>query len=371
MRRCPKVVSTHAITGLGDTWPETWKALLTGRRRLTSTREIGGYDVVDVPVCAIPNLDRSIDSDGRGPAYRLLRRILTHADTGERQVASVYGGSNHGEADLLQCLQQQMTAGQARSLLQDSLPLAGVQGSRWTYAACSSGLHALASAVLDVEEGCDGDVVVAAVDTLSLLEIIGFRRVGALTSGTRFPFHPGRDGLLIGEAAVAVRLADPHSDGTGVRLMGFGLSCDAGHPTDPDPSGSQLERAIRHALRMAGLSPSDVAAVVAHGTGTEKNDAVEAAVFQRIWPSADMPVTSIKASLGHTMGAAGLLNLLVAAEACRTNVLPPIVPEDGDTLPGAHFIVGAPHPIAPAGAIVAIASGFGGNNAAFVVSAGV
>jgi 3-oxoacyl-[acyl-carrier-protein] synthase II len=369
MHRSANIEAVSAITGLGESWQATWHALLHAERRITSTREIPGYELVDVQVCGIRTLDRLVDQEGRGSAFRLLQRVLArlapYSDAGTD--LRLYGGSNHGESDLLVRFLTSPTKQQAISLIRDSLPEVASPPLRWTYAACSSGAHALSSALLDYADGFTGNAVVAAVDTLSVSEIVGFKRVAAVTRGEGVPFSASRDGLLIGEGAAAIWLAPARPHSKAVWIAGFGLSCDAQHPTDPDSSGRWLEAAILRSLATAGLPLAKVGGIVAHGTGTEKNDAVEADVFRRLWPAADVPVTSIKGTMGHTMGAAGLFNVMVAMEAARTGLLPPISAANLTMLPGVDFVVGKPRPIPRDKILLAISSGFGGNNAVVLV----
>jgi 3-oxoacyl-(acyl-carrier-protein) synthase len=148
------------------------------------------------------------------------------------------------------------------------------------------------------------------------------------------------------------------------------MSCDAGHPTDPDPSGVWLERAIRDALARANLAPPGIAGVVAHGTGTRKNDSVEAEVYRRVFDDMVPPVTSVKGTLGHIMGAAGLLNIAVAVEAVRDGRLPPTAGK-GDPIAGLDIVFDAGGRNLPKkGPVLTVACGFGGNNVALIVGHG-
>jgi 3-oxoacyl-(acyl-carrier-protein) synthase len=175
---------------------------------------------------------------------------------------------------------------------------------------------------------------------------------------------------LVGEGAAAVQLRPSTAvSGQTVSVLGIGTTCDAGHPTDPSPEGIWVEQAARAALAAAEIAPKDVAAVVSHGTGTGKNDAAEALAIRRLWPDGSIPVTSIKGALGHTMGAAGLFNILVANEAIRSGVLPPTVSDGSPVLCGIDLVRGEPREIPRGGAVIVLASGFGGNNVACVLAA--
>jgi 3-oxoacyl-[acyl-carrier-protein] synthase II len=112
---------------------------------------------------------------------------------------------------------------------------------------------------------------------------------------------------------------------------------------------------------------TDIAAIISHGTGTPKNDLVEGAVYERIWPEGRIPITSIKGALGHTMGASGLLNVLVAVEASKTGLIPPTLGGDGYVIHGLDLVQGMPRQIKSSSLGLAVASGFGGNNCACVI----
>ncbi|MGV3721424.1 MAG: 3-oxoacyl-ACP synthase, partial [Actinomycetota bacterium] len=211
--------------------------------------------------------------------------------------------------------------------------------------------------------GRSGDWLVASGDALSPSGIAGFFRLGATGIRSAEPFHQSAPGMTVSEGAVALRLSS-HQGADGPALLGTGISSDAGHPTHPDPSGVWLEQAISDALRAARTDPADVAGVIAHGTGTTANDSIEAGVIGRIFGEA-IPVTSIKGALGHIMGAAGLLNLAVACEAWATGVLPPTL-GNGPTWPGAN-VAPAERNLRRRRPLLALASGFGGNNVAALI----
>jgi 3-oxoacyl-(acyl-carrier-protein) synthase len=240
----------------------------------------------------------------------------------------------------------------------------------WAYSACASGVHALICAAMDLADACDGLTggLVLGVDSLSAIGSAGFVRSGAATARRCNPFRKSRDGMMVSEGACAMLLRQRPAvtESSPVRILGIGMSCDGGHPTQPDPRGTHLERAIRNAIERAGLHPNDVGAIVAHGTGTTANDNVEAAVFHRIWPEADVPVTSVKGALGHTMGASGLFNCLVAVEACRTGLLPPTAGDISQAEEGLHLVVGRGRQIEAGSPVLVDCSGFGGNNVSII-----
>jgi len=179
-------------------------------------------------------------------------------------------------------------------------------GYRYTIStACSSSAKAFASAARLLDAGrCDA-AIVGGVDSLCLLTLNGFDALESLAPDRCNPFSANRRGINIGEGAcvfVVSRRPGP------IRLAGVGESSDGYHISAPDPSGRGAEVAIRAALAHAGAAPSDVGYVNLHGTATPKNDEMESEVMARVF-GLDVPCSSTKSLLGHTLGAAGALEL--------------------------------------------------------------
>jgi 3-oxoacyl-[acyl-carrier-protein] synthase-1 len=179
-------------------------------------------------------------------------------------------------------------------------------GLRYTIStACSSSAKAFASATRLIEAGrCDA-AVVGGVDSLCLLTLNGFDALESLARERCNPFSANRRGINIGEGACVFVLSRRPG---GIRLCGVGESSDGYHISAPDPSGRGAEAAIRDALGRAGAAPANVGYVNLHGTGTPKNDAMESEVMARVF-GLDVPCSSTKPLIGHTLGAAGALEL--------------------------------------------------------------
>lgn len=359
------IVNIAACTSHGD-WLATWRSLLAGKPVLVNTGSLAGQGAVAIPVAAVASLDRALSADATGPAVRLARTVADALDA--PRDAAWYIGSNHGEAELVRALLRELTKPEAQAVLYDEILSLDAARAFRLYSACTSGLSVLAAAVFDLDDGLHDDAAVLAVDALSAIETIGFARSGALSGDRAWPFLNSRAGLTIGEGAVAVRLARVAA-GASTKVLGIGLGCDAHHPTDPHPDGRGTDLAIQAALTQAGLAPSNVAAIVAHGTGTPKGDEAELRAIMSVWCGDPPPVTSVKGCAGHLMGASGLLNLAVAHESSRTGLLPPI--NSAGTAAGIApcVVVDQPMQIVPGAPVLAIASGFGGNTVAVVVAA--
>jgi 3-oxoacyl-[acyl-carrier-protein] synthase II len=231
--------------------------------------------------------------------------------------------------------------------------------------ACSAGGHALALAQDLVELGEADAVVVGGADTMtrSMLAMIG--RVAAGRTGQVRPFDRDRDGVLLGEGAAALVVVPESWPGpVAGRLVATGLSCDAHHETAPDVAG--ICRSMRDAFDRSGRDPWAVDLVVAHGTGTELNDAAESEALREVLlgSGGDPLVTAVKGSVGHTSGTASLVNVDVALRCLAQAVVPPVaglrevLPEGA----GLRFAVGEAVRLRPT-LVQVDAFGFGGVNA--------
>ena len=184
------------------------------------------------------------------------------------------------------------------------------------------------------------------------------------------PFDVNRGGLVVGEgAAVLVLESAEHAAARGATVLaevaGYGASNDAHHITAPRPDGLAATAALRNALSDAGVEPSEVGYVNAHGTGTKLNDEAEAMVLRSVL--GHVPTSSTKSMTGHLMGAAGALEAVISVQALRTGLLPPTLNlEDIDpACEGLDFVRGTARRADPR-VVVSTSFGFGGHNAVVV-----
>ncbi|QPH56033.1 beta-ketoacyl synthase N-terminal-like domain-containing protein [Pontivivens ytuae] len=286
--------------------------------------------------------------------------------------STVFLATNHGDADV--AVRDMPETLPMMSRLHRGPDLEAVAVPTLIQSACSSGMTALISAAISARaQGMPSYVV--SLDTLADVEILGFRAAKALAPERARPFSTQVDGLTIGEAGMVIKVAwHPASaypsskpDCTVIALLGFGVSCDAYHPTDPDPDGHDIERAWCHALTVAGLRSEDVDLVYLHGTGTRANDAVETKVCRRMWPESLPAVASMKSALGHTMGSAGVLNTLATGSALQEARVPPTLAKSERNLM-LPVATGAAQDLVAPRVGLAVSSGFGGLNAALVLA---
>jgi 3-oxoacyl-[acyl-carrier-protein] synthase II len=196
--------------------------------------------------------------------------------------------------------------------------------------ACASGATSLGVAADLLGAGTADAVIAGGVDILCRFVMQGFNRMRSLTRDTVRPFDRRRSGLLLGEGAgivVLERLSAARQ--RGVQPLGFLLgdaSCaDGSHISAPDTAGRGLEHTMRLAMRNVGVVPEDIDFISAHGTGTPANDRVETSVFKNVLGARahTIPINSIKAHMGHTMGAAATLETIMCLLASRHGQIPP------------------------------------------------
>ncbi len=168
-------------------------------------------------------------------------------------------------------------------------------------------------------------------DALSELVFTGFDSLQALSPTECRPFDTARDGLALGEGAAVLILESEeharrrHASILGI-LAGYGAATDCHHLTQPQPEGNAAFQSMQLACADAGLTPSQINYINAHGTGTPLNDSAEAAAINR-WADAaalDIPVSSTKACIGHLLGAAGAVEAAVCLMALQGQWLPPM-----------------------------------------------
>ncbi|HET7330286.1 beta-ketoacyl-[acyl-carrier-protein] synthase family protein [Dyella sp.] len=188
--------------------------------------------------------------------------------------------------------------------------------------ACSSSAKVFASAERLIRLGLVDAAIVGGVDSLCDSTLFGFNALELVSPEPCRPFDAARRGISIGEAAgfALLERVDVHPDAP-LRLLGCGESSDAHHMSTPDPQGTGAELALRDMLERAGLDVSQVDYINLHGTASQKNDAMEAALVARLFP-ASTRVSSTKGLTGHTLGAAGILEAVLSLLALREGFVP-------------------------------------------------
>jgi 3-oxoacyl-[acyl-carrier-protein] synthase II len=187
------------------------------------------------------------------------------------------------------------------------------------------------------------------------------------------PFDVGRDGFVMGEGAGVVVLEElEHAKARGARiyseLVGYGNSADANHMTAPSPGGEGAARCMKMALRNAGLNPTDISYINAHGTSTPQGDIAETQAVKTVFGehAKKLAVSSTKGATGHMLGAAGATELVFCVKAIQNDIVPPTINiENQDPECDLDYV---PHKAREmkVNAIVNNSFGFGGHNATVI-----
>jgi 3-oxoacyl-[acyl-carrier-protein] synthase II len=250
--------------------------------------------------------------------------------------------------------------------------------------ACATGAHAIGDAARIIKYG-DADVMIAGGCEAAVckLGIAGFAAARTLSNGfhddpttASRPYDKDRDGFVLGEGAGIVVLEDyEHAKARGAKIYaevaGYGLSGDAYHITSPPEDGNGGFRAMRAALRDAGLNVEDIDYVNAHGTSTPVGDEIELRAVERLFGAAcdGLTMSSTKSAIGHLLGAAGAVEAVFSIMAIGNSVAPPTLNLNNPSVESKIDLVPLQAKQMPIKAALSNSFGFGGTNAALVLKA--
>jgi len=205
--------------------------------------------------------------------------------------------------------------------------------------ACATGTHAIGEAFRTIKYG-DADVMIAggAEAAITPLSVAGFAAARALSTRNdeperaSRPFEKNRDGFVMGEGAGVVVLEEyEHAKKRGAKILaevvGYGTSGDAYHMTAPAPNGEGAARAMKNAIKDAGIIPDKIDYVNAHGTSTKFNDLFETLAIKSVFGehAYKLKISSIKSMIGHLLGAAGGVEVVSAVLTLTTGIIPPTI----------------------------------------------
>jgi 3-oxoacyl-[acyl-carrier-protein] synthase II len=244
-----------------------------------------------------------------------------------------------------------------------------------TVTACAAGTQAIGNAARLVASGrCQVAIGGGAEAAITPIGMAGFTNMTALsTSGVSCPFDRDRDGFVMGEGAAVLVLEDwAHAVARGARiyaeLAGAASTADAHHITAPSPGGVGAAACMELALADAGLLPSDIGHINAHGTSTPLNDMAESQAITKVFGPNGPPVTSIKGITGHALGGAGAIEAVATGLSIDKRLIPPTAGyEEPDPDIALDIVHGAARPWEPA-PVLSNSFGFGGHNGCLVIS---
>lgn len=369
------VVETDMVTPAGAGIDACWEGLLANRSSLSrvtrfSTQAfysdyggiVSGLSYHGEVSLVMQMLAMLFDGSGtKIPADAKLLLATTKGEIDLLEKSIITGAGDAGESAL-------------NNLLKKVIALTGTTGGGMVVsAACTSSSAAVARAAATIRSGHADCVLVVACDCVSEFVFSGFSSLMALDKIPSRPFDKDRAGLTVGEAAAYTLVMSEERALREKRtvlgeISGWGMSDDANHMTGPSRESEGLVRAINAALDSAGITADQVGFISAHGTGTPYNDAMEMRAFHAVFQGRNVPLYSIKGCIGHTMGAAGLVEMAMAQRAQRENIVPPTVnlkEADGDAL---GWVAGCSRSLEPNSIALVTNAGFSGVNTALVLA---
>lgn len=370
------IVDMETVTAFGDGFDGLWQALLMGRTAVERVERfsVGNYQADNAALIHDlgPAKNRSI-------IHELVDRLFVNAQNIPPDSCLITATTKSG-IDNLEKLRK-FDLGDPYDMLLVALTDAvsektGLKGEGINIsAACASSTVALARAAARIVSGRTDSVLVCCLDVITEFVFSGFSSLQILSKEPSRPFDKNRSGLSLGDGAAYLLLMNAErakKEGRPVlgSIAGWGVASDAAHITSPARDGRGLIMAVQQAMSVAGVGPDLIAAINAHGTGTVYNDLMELTAFQNIFSGRELPIHSIKGAIGHTLGAAGGIEVCVGIKSLNDQKIPPtpgfISPEQG-----ARGQVSHEEQAMDGEYLLTTNSGFGGINAALVLERGM
>lgn len=375
------VTGLGAVSCLGIGVDSLWTGLLSGKcgigpltrlnageHRIGHAGEVKGFQI-----------DLSAGNNDLAFQFALAACREALGEAQEKEVAVVLG-SNFGAMARTENLLSG-NAADCRSFIgdvtDDVARTLGLNGIRTTISlSCASGNAAIGHAAEMIRSGRAEMALACGYDAISEIVWAGLCSLRAMTQDVIRPFDKRRDGTIFSEGAGAVLLESAeHAAKRGVipsaSFLGYATTNNAFHMTHPDPDGAGMARAMRDALRDAGLGPADIDHINAHATGTQPNDKLETAAIKSVFGdrAKSIPINGLKAMLGHAMGAASALEAIACILSIRNGTIPPTIHlEEPDPECDLDYVPSAPRPVKIRYAMNNSA-GFGGCNATTIFGA--
>jgi 3-oxoacyl-[acyl-carrier-protein] synthase II len=375
----PVCISDAAtVTALGGTLNQLWERLLAGQTGIKPVEYFPVENYISRFAAWIPDLTQKADQSGRSRIHGLVNRLLPAISPVPADSFLITATTKAGIDNIERLCRnkptdvQEMVASTIAQMICERLDLSapGININ----AACASSTIAVARAAALIAAGRIESALVFCMDVITDFVFSGFSSLRAIAPQPCKPFDKNRSGLSLGEGAAALLLMNAHRarenrhPNLGI-VAGWGVGNDATHITAPARDGSGLIQAIRKALKTADIDPGQIAAISAHGTGTIYNDAMELTAFHQVFGHSRIPAYSIKGAIGHTLGAAGGIEIALGLKALATQVVPPTVglsdPEDS-----AVELFSSKSQAMTGDYLLTTNSGFGGINAAIVLKKG-
>ncbi|MFA5072970.1 MAG: beta-ketoacyl synthase N-terminal-like domain-containing protein [Nitrospirota bacterium] len=326
------IVACDMVTAYGTGIDACWNGIAAGKSAITPVTRFGTRTFQSSYAGIVPGL---LYHQASSLVMQMLVSLFSRSSGIIPPDAMLLLATTKGEIDFLEMNILNDAADAAESslkrLLEKTTELTKVTGMGMVFSsACTSSSAALGYAAALIQSGKTDCILVVACDSVTEFIFSGFSSLMALDAVPARPFDKNRSGLNVGEAAAYAvlmstdRAAREQRHLLG-RIAGWGMSDDANHMTGPSRDSEGMIIAIQKALQSAGMDSKTIGFIAAHGTGTLYNDAMEMRAFHAVFSDQVLPVYSIKGGIGHTMGAAGLVEMIIALKAQREKKIPPTV----------------------------------------------
>jgi 3-oxoacyl-[acyl-carrier-protein] synthase II len=366
------VIEARVITSLGDSLEATWDTAMKGERGMGFISRFSAEAYEGQTAALIKNLAWT---DERSIVNELLDRLLSGTQTPPPDTELITATTKLGIDNLER--QRRGEHVHIGDILPSSMPQMvsqklGIKKRGFNISAsCASSTIAIAEASAMIATGMTEAVLICCADVITEFIFSGFSALKIVSPAPCKPFDRRRSGITLGDgAAILLLMSEDRAKEEGrsslAVVRGWGVANDGFHITSPAEDASGLVAAIHKAIRRAGLTADDVQAVSAHGTGTIYNDNMELRAFHQVFGRRTVPVYSIKGGIGHTLGAAGGIEVALATKALAAQIIPPTAgfenPEEG-----AEALVSSKPASFRGNYMLTTNSGFGGINAAIIL----
>lgn len=336
------ITAAALVTPLGLDKESTWNQVQRGQCGLDQPLSAmeqqlapgrNGGQCPDLPSDELPEASREVRYLNHAVRQAICEaRLSTHNPYSPDRCGIILGTTLHG----IRAAGRYLRLGNfgrlkdflAGATLQSSADEKLISGMRATIcSACSSSLGSIALGISLLRAGHFDLIVAGGYDTISEYVYGGFNSLRLVAQGPLKPFSRQRQGMKLAEGYAIVVLeraadASRRKQPALATILGYGESADAHHLTQPHPTGEGASRAMRAALKSANLSPPDIDLIAAHATATPDNDAAEFAAMKSVFDDHLPPVVAFKSHLGHTLGGAGAVELILSALSLRDQVIP-------------------------------------------------
>jgi 3-oxoacyl-[acyl-carrier-protein] synthase II len=369
------IANSDIVTAYGWGMDALWKGLMSGKSPINGSKRFAMRGFISDQMAEVPDLQIAAgESRAMAMLRPLLKTLVGNLDRSTPLIlATTVGEIEYVEEAVLNADPALAQRASPLRLLRRIKDLLGLQGEAMVISsACASSAAALTRAASIIRHGQADQVLVVACDSVSEFVYSGFSALLSLCDTPARPFDCRRSGLTLGEAAAWALLTPDKlasSDRETTAILGWGNTADAVHMTAPHRDATGLSRAVSRARVMAACAPDAIAFIAAHGTATIYSDAMELVAFRRAL-GMPRPIFSVKGAVGHTLAAAGLVQILVTGRALALGVIPPTVGLQTPDPCAAGWAHNEPVPIAGAQRALSTNSGFGGVNTAIILGRG-